>query len=190
MIGIAFPAPAQEFSSMRKILFSAGFLLVSMLSGMCGQLDIAVIRFPSAIDPAELNDALSRVKLAEIADADRTRTSERLLKGGTVLFAQSLGVNPGSRFGSSTRIGNNRADVEGSLGSGKINATISLFEGVKAGLRNFEKKTYGGSGDLPAGPARVISIRQASGVSPTVIKGKSKLDSYSFSIALIAQYTP
>ena len=175
---------------MRKLLFSAAILLASVFTGLCGQLDLAVVRFPASIDPAELDAALARVNLAEITNSDRTMTTESILKGGTVLFAQSLPASPGSRFSSSTRIGNNRADVEIALGSGKVDATISLLEGVKVGLRNFEKKTYSGSGPLPAGPARIISVRQASGVSPSVIKGKSKLESYSFTMALIAQYTP
>jgi hypothetical protein len=56
---------------------------------------------------------------------------------------------PGSQFSTSTRLKNSSADVEVNLGAGTISVAISLMEGVKAGLRSFQKKVYTGSGPLP-----------------------------------------
>jgi hypothetical protein len=58
---------------------------------------------------------------------------------------------PGSQFSTSTRLKNSSADVEVNLGAGTISVAISLMEGVKAGLRSFQKKVYTGSGPLPPG---------------------------------------
>ncbi len=72
-----------------------------------------------------------------------------ILKGGYVIFAQSIGTSPGSKFASTTRLKNDRVDVEGQLGSGNVSVSITTVEGVKAGLRSIESRVYTGSGPFP-----------------------------------------
>ncbi|MEX1117889.1 MAG: hypothetical protein WEB60_03765, partial [Terrimicrobiaceae bacterium] len=172
---------------MRPSIFA---LMLSLSAAMAGQLDVAVIRFAEAKDPGVLGEALAKVRLAEMTDADRTRTSVPQLKNGTVLFAQSFPANPGSKFATSTRVGNTRADVEGSLGAGSVALSIGINEGVQAGLRNFQNRSYTGSAPLVPGPATVISVRRVENTAPKVLKGQSSPSSEVFTIILVAQFTP
>jgi hypothetical protein len=175
---------------MRTILLPLLAVFAATLNLSAGRLDLAVIQFPEPKTVEELEAALANVSLAEVTDADRTRTEVPYLKGGYVIFAQSFGAAPGSKFGSSTRLRNDRVDVEGKLGSGSISVSISTIVGVKAGLRSIESRVYSGEGPLPAGTARVLSIRQIKGKAPHVEKGQAKMKNYDLSTAVIAQYTP
>jgi hypothetical protein len=172
---------------MRIAIFA---LLVFVSHSFAGQLDVAVIRFAEAKDPGSLGAALAGVRLAEITDADRTRTSVSQLKNGTVLFAQSFPANPGSKFATSTRVGNVRADVEGALGAGSLDLSVAINEGVEAGLRNFQKRNYAGRAAITPGPATLISIRRVENTAPKVLKGQSSPSSEVFTIILVAQFTP
>ncbi len=165
-------------------------VLLSMSYAFAGQLDVAVIRFAEAKDPGALSEALAQVRLSEVTDADRTRTSVSHLKNGTVLFAQSFPANPGSKFATSTRVGNTRADVEGSLSAGSLDLSIAINEGVQAGLRNFQKRNYAGRSALSPGPATLISVRRVENTAPKVLKGQSSPSSEVFTIILVAQFTP
>jgi hypothetical protein len=89
---------------------------------------------------AELQSAFATVNLFEITNADRTRTANPYLKSGNVLFA------PGSGFSTSTRLKNSSADVTGRLDHSSIALSISLMEGIKAGLGTFQKKVHTGAG--------------------------------------------
>ena len=165
-------------------------ILLSMSHAVAGQLDVAVIRFAEAKDPGALGAALAEVRLAEMTDADRTRTSVSQLKNGTVIFAQSFPANPGSKFSTSTRVGNTRADVTGTLGAGSLALSIGINEGVQAGLRNFQNRNYTGSASLTPGPATLISMRRVENTAPKVLKGQSSPSSEVFTIILVAQFTP
>lgn len=175
---------------MRTILLPLLAVFAATLNLSAGRLDVAVIQFPELKNAEELEAALANANLAELADADRTRTDVSYLKGGTVLFAQSLGASPGTKFASSTRLRNQKAEVEGQLGSGTVSVAITTTEGVKAGLRSVESRVYNGQGSLPAGSPRVLSIRQIKGKAPHVEKGQAKMKTYDLSTAIIAQYTP
>lgn len=175
---------------MRTTFFSLLALLALNLAAHAGRLDLAVIQFPEPKTPEELDAALANVSLFDLADADRTRTSEPYLKGGYVIFAQSVGAAPGAKFSSITRLKNDRVDVEGNLGSGNISVSITTIEGVKAGLRSIESRVYSGQGPLPAGSPRVLSIRQIKGKAPHVEKGQAKMRTYDLTTVLIAQYQP
>lgn len=175
---------------MRTLLCSLALTLTLLANASAGRLDIAIVVFPEEKGLGELEAALANVNLFEITDSDRTRTTESYLKGGYVLYAQSIAVSPGASFGGSTRIKNDRADIEGRLANGNLDATISLMEGVKAGLRNLEKKNYTVSSPLPAGPATVLSLRLGKGKSPLVTKGQAELKGYSYCSTILAQYTP
>jgi hypothetical protein len=175
---------------MRTLLACLLAVSASLCPLFAGRLDVAVIQFPEEKTPGELDAALARVNLFEMTNSNRTMTRESYLKGGYVLFAQSLLVNPGSEFGSTTRLKDERADVKGRYAGGSLSISIDLSEGVKAGLRSYQNKIYSGSGSLPAGVPTVISIRRIKGKSPQVIKGQARMEQYDLTTALIAQYTP
>lgn len=168
-----------------------GFLVVffTAASLFAGRLDVAVVQFPEEKKPDELHSALEKVTLFEMTNADRTRTEQPYLKGGTVLFAQRFPVSPGAAFQTTTRLKNARADVEGRLEAGQVSVSVSLSEGIRAGLRSFQKKVYEGSGPLPPGPPRLLSVRRASGRHPSITKGQTKMESYQLTTIVVAQYS-
>ena len=162
----------------------------SVATLVAGRLDLAIIQFPEEKASAELENALAKVNLSEIANADRTRTTQPYLKGGYVLFAQRLAVSPGSGFWTATRLKNASAEVEGHLGAGSVSVSISLMEGVKAGLRTFQKKVYTGSGPLAPDLPRLLGVRHIHGRSPSFVKGQTKMESYHLTTVVVAQYAP
>jgi hypothetical protein len=172
---------------MRKIF---AVLLLAATPVFAGRLDIAVVQFGEEKSPEQLNAALSGQSLFEITNSDRTMTSESYLQSGTVLFAQSITVTPGSAFASVTRIKNERTDVQGKLTPGSLTLSIEIIEGVKAGLRSFQNKLYSGSAAFSAGAPQVLSIRRIRGKAPNVVKGVAKMQTYELTTAVIAQYTP
>lgn len=173
---------------MRKLL-TALALVLAATPVFAGRLDIAVIQFGSERTPEELAAALSRSNLSEITNSDRTITSENELKAGNVLFAQSFVASPGARFATSTRLGNQRADVEGQLGSGRVSVNIDIIEGVKLGLRNYATSNYNGSGPVSAAP-QIISMKQTRIKGPQVEKGQTKMRTLYLTTILVAQYQP
>jgi hypothetical protein len=175
---------------MRTILFRLLVAFSTVASLVAGRLDVAIIQFSEEKTAAELESALAKVNLFEITNADRTRTTERYLKGGTVLFAQRFPVSPGSNFQTTTRLKNASADVEGRLEVGRLSVSIALTEGIRAGLRSFQKKVYAGSGPLHPGPPKLLSVRQASGRFPRITKGQTKMESYHLTTIVVAQYSP
>ena len=136
---------------MRTVLVNILAACSSFVTLLAGQLDVAVIQFPEEKNPTELQSAFATVDLFELTDADRTRSSNAYLKGGYVLFAQRLRAVPGSSFSTATRLKNSSASVTGRLDHASTALSISLVEGIKAGLRAFGKKVYTGSGPLPPG---------------------------------------
>lgn len=148
------------------------FLLQTLIAS-AGQLDLAIVQFPEVKTASELNAALASVNLAEMTNADRTVTKVPYLQGGKVLFFQSAPTV--ARIISSTRLGNARADVEGSLKNHSLQLEIRLSEGVDAGLRRFSSRTYSGSAPLPVGAPRVVAVRTIVGKTNSVTKGKSEV---------------
>ena len=63
------------------------------------------------------------------------------------------------------------------------------MEGVKAGLRSFQKKVYTGSGPLPPGSPDAPGVRQLKGRFPNVAKGQTKMESYFLTTVVLGQYT-
>jgi hypothetical protein len=175
---------------MRTILVCLLAVSASLANLSAGRLDVAVIQFPEEKTPEALDAALAKENLFEMTNSNRTMTKESYLKGGYVLFTQSLSVTPGSAFSSVTRIKNERADVQGRYAGGTLSLSIELMEGVKAGLRSFQNKLYSGSAPLPAGAPTVLSIRRIKGKAPQVVKGSAKMEKYDLTTAIIAQYTP
>ncbi len=168
---------------MRKIIALA-FLALG-LSAQAGQLNLAIVQFPEVKTVEELESALASVDLVEMTNSNRTMTSESYLKGGYVVFAQSLPVS--TRFASSTRISDNRADVQGQFSGSNIAVTITLSEGVDAGLRRYSSRTYEANAPLSPGQPRVLSLRQISGKTQIVTKGQAAVKDTNFCSAIIAQ---
>jgi hypothetical protein len=187
--GLLLPLRQQQFSAMR-IFLSLSLLILTLATVRAGRLDIAVVQFPAVNSVEELDAALANVDLYEITNSDRTMTKEAVLKGGTVIFVQSIGVGSGGSFSSSTRLRNQRADVKGSITSGSISLTVETIEGVKAGLRNFENRVYEGSGSISGGVPHVLSLRIAKGRRPEIVKNQTHMIEYQSTTALIAQYRP
>lgn len=148
-------------------------VLFQMLCASAAQLDLALVQFPEVKTVEDLNAALAGVDLAEMTNADRTVTTVPYLKGGRVLFSQSL--DPAAGLDSSTRIGNSRAEVGGNLKNNFLNLEIRLSEGVDAGLRRFSSRNYKGSAKLQTGVARVVSIRVFTEKSNSVTKTVSEI---------------
>ena len=170
---------------MLKIIALA--LVAFSLAANAEQLDLAVVQFPEVKTVADLESALSKVNLTTITNADRTMTSESYLKGGYVIFTQSLPLS--GRFASSTRLSNNRADVQGAISGGHISVTITVSEGVDAGLRRFTSRTYQASAPLSPGQPRVLGIRQVTGKSTSTVRGQSTSTETTYSYAIIGQIT-
>lgn len=162
-------------------------LLVISLQASASQLDLAIVQFPEVKTVAELEAALANVNLAEITNSDRTMTSESYLKGGYVAFVQSLPVSPA--FASSTRISNNRADVQGRISGSNIAVKVTLSEGVEAGLRRFSSRTYEANSQLTPGQPRILSLRQISGKATVVTRGQSAIKETNLCSVIIGQIT-
>lgn len=155
------------------VRFAALIFLLQTLIASAGQLDLALVQFPEVKTAAELNAALATVNLAEMTNADRTVTKVPYLQGGKVLFFQSAPT--AGQIISSTRLGNARADVEGSFKNHFLQLEIRLSEGVDAGLRRFSTRTYSGSAPLLLGAPRVVAVRTIVGKKNSVSKGKSEV---------------
>ena len=168
---------------MRKLIGLA--LLAFSLAANASQLDLAVVQFPEVKTPGELDAALAKVNLAGITNSNRTMTSESYLKGGYVVFAQSLPFL--DHFASSTRLSNSRADVEGRVSGGRITVKITLSEGVAAGLRRYSNRIYEANAPLAPGQPRILSIRQISGKTTLAIRGQPTVTETSFCSVIIGQ---
>jgi hypothetical protein len=173
------------------ILFAAVLsLLVAPLTAQAGRLDIAVMQFTDKRDPEAMAAALREIDLVKITDSDRTETSVPALRGGWVVFTQSIGVNPGGQFASSTRLTNQRADVSGSLNGSNLSVKISILEGVKVGLRKYTENTYEGSGSVAGGVPQLVGIRQTKNKTQTAIKGRTTITYMNFTTIIAARYVP
>jgi hypothetical protein len=170
--------------------FAAAFaaVLITSTATFAATLDLAIIQLNGLAEVEELNAALQGENLAKATVGDRFQVKDSRLKGVPVLFAQTLGVNPGSAFSSSTRIGGQRAEVEGRIGANELQATIALSEGMEAHLRRFSRSVYQGKGPLVAGPPRVLGLRQVDLRQPSTTKGRAKMTTTQLTIVLIYQY--
>lgn len=167
---------------------AAVFLIT--LNAHAGRLDLFVLQFPDARDVNEVSAALEGADLVKITNSDNTETKIPALRGGSVVFVQSIGVSGNGKFGNSTRLSDERADVSGSLSGSNLSVEIAIEEGVNIGLRKFRRSVYAGSGSVAGGVPRIISVKQGKGRSQIAIKGDAKLTTYGYTTMLIAQYTP
>jgi hypothetical protein len=164
---------ARSNKSGGMIRLAALVFLFQTLSAFAAQLDLAVVQFPEVKTAAELNATLVGVNLAEITNADRTVTSVRYFQGGKVLFCQSIPST--ATLSSSTRLGNSRADMTGTLKNNLLQVEIRLSEGVDAGLRRFSSRSYKGSAALTIGAPQVLAVRTILGKTNSVSKGRAEV---------------
>ena len=162
---------AVGYKSGDMIRLAALVFLLQTFSAFATQLDLAVIQFPEVKTAAELHAALAGLNLAAITNADRTLTTVPYLKGGTVLFTQSLPST--ASLNSATRLGNSRAEVTGAFKNNSLHVEIRLSEGVDAGLRRFSSRIYSGSAPLSTGAPRVLAVRTITGKTNSVSKEKA-----------------
>jgi hypothetical protein len=109
------------------------------------------------------------------------------IRGGRVVFVQSLPVGKSGPFASSTRLTNQRADMQGRVSGNSVSAEITIQEGVDVGIRKFTRSTYSGTGSLSGPTPSIISTRSSTGRTQTAIKGQSKLTNYTFTTLIVAQ---
>ncbi len=176
----------------RSHLFALACLISALLvtPASAGRLDIAIIQFPDARSQDMIATSLAQADLLAITNSDSTETRDAGLMGGRVVFVQSFYTTPGSRFSTSTRLTNQRADVTGSLNGSNLDVEIVIQEGVKVGLRKFTSSTYGASGSIAGGLPVILALQQSTGKTQEVIKGKAKIVSTNFTSLITAQYTP
>ena len=167
------------------IRLAALVFLLQTFSAFGTQLDLAVIQFPEVKTAAELNAALASVNLAEITNADRTLTNVPYLKGGTVLFTQSL--PSAASLNSATRLGNSRAEVTGGFKNNSLHVELRLSEGVDAGLRRFSSRIYSGSAPLSTGAPQVLAVRTITGKTNSVSKDKAEVKETATCHVILAQ---
>jgi hypothetical protein len=158
------------------------------LSASAGRLDIAVIQYGDARDANEQATAFAGANLFKITDSDSVESSDAAIRGGKVVFAQSLVVSPGASFAYSTRIGSSRADVSGAFSGSTVQVEITVQEGVDIGLRKFKTSSYSANGSLSSGQPSIIGIKASQGKTASAIKGQQKVISTSFSTLIVAQY--
>jgi hypothetical protein len=176
---------------MRPILLLAAALslVLAPFTAQAGRLDLAVMQFSDARDAAAMDQAVKEVDLMKVTDSDRTETIVPAIRGGWVLFTQSIGVGSGA-FANSTRLGNQRADVSGTLNGSNLSVRISILEGVKVGLRKHRENVYEANGSVAGGVPQIVGIRQSTGKTQTAIKGRATITSYNYTTIIVARYQP
>jgi len=167
------------------IRMAALVFLLQTLSALSAQLDVALVQFPEVKTTEELNTALEGVILSDMTNSNRLISQNANLKGGVVVFAQSL--SPTSSFETSTRLETSRVDLTGMLENNSLKVEIRLSEGVEGGLHRFVSRTFSGSAPFSAGTARVLSLRTIKGKTNSVSKGKSEVKESVTCYAIIAQ---
>lgn len=178
---------------MKLFLASLTLLIAVSLctpSVLAGRLDIAVVQYGSDRDPDQLAAAFAQADLAEVTNSDSIESKDTIIRGGNVVFAQSLYINPGTKMTTSTRLGIARAEVTISLSAGSVSAEIIIEEGVDVGIRKFTRQVFSGSSAFSPGQTKIIGLKQSSGRSQTAVKGRSTLTTTSHSTLVLAQYTP
>lgn len=165
-------------------------LLTTSLTAHAGRLDVFILQFTDDREQALIEEALPKVEMLKVTNSDRTETSVKGLRGGNVVFVQSLPISAGQNFASSTRLDNRRADVSGSLSGSSVSVKVTLMEGVKVGLRKFKEFTYEGAGAVGGGVPHLISIQRSTNTSMTMVKDRQKTITYDSTTIMIAQYTP
>jgi hypothetical protein len=165
-------------------------LFAASWTAQAGRLDIAILQFVDDRDQASVEAALGEVNLLKVTDSDRTETNVRGLRGGNVIFVQSLPISAGQSFSSSTRLDNRRADVSATLSGTSLSVRVLLMEGVKVGLRKYRETIFEGAGPVGGGRPHLLSFQHSTNKSMTLVKDRQKTITYDLTTIVIGQYTP
>lgn len=176
-------------TTLRGAFFGLIITLFFLAEAFAGQLTLAVIQYTDARDADSLAAGFAGVDLAEVTNSDQVESRDSSIRGGRVLFAQSIPVGNSTSISSSTRLGALRADVSGRFNQPTVQAEIVIQDGVNVGIRKFSRSVYAGSGRLSGTTPAIISIRESSGRSQTAVKGQAKLTTYNFTTLMVAQWT-
>lgn len=163
-------------------------LLALTTTTFAGELHLAVVQYASDKDPALLAEGFASVDLFEATNGDSVLKGDDYIRGGSVVFAQSVPASPGSRLTTSTRIGVDRAEVQTALNGTNLSATISIFTGVQQALRSFTERTYRGEGNVAGGRPVLINVQRSSGKTANNIKGRMTIKEVGYTTAIVAQY--
>lgn len=173
----------------RWVVVLAVSAMGSFASLQGARLDIAVLELGGLVDRENIEKGLEGVKsLREAVEGDRFVGGGELVRGVPVLFSQHLVVASGGEFGSSTRIGGGRAEVEGKLAGGKIGLRVVLSEGNKAPLRRFSQSSWAGSEPLVVGEVEILVVKKEEVRRPTVKRGASKTETQQTTTVVIYQF--
>jgi hypothetical protein len=177
---------------MRTLVLLAAVVsfLAAPLTAQAGRLDIFILQFVDERDQASIEEALGKVDMLKVTNSDRTETSVKGLRGGNVIFVQSLPISTGQNFASSTRLDNRRADVSGTLSGSSVSVRVTLMEGVKVGLRKYKEFVYEGAGAIGGGVPHLISINRSTNKTMEMVKDRQRTITYDSTTIIIAQYTP
>lgn len=177
-------------ADMKRLLFALSLLVTVAIPGAwAGQLTISVIQYGDSRDHDAMVAAFAKAKLAEITDSDTVESRDGAIRGGRVLFSQTLPIAGNGSFASSTRIAGSRADVNGRLNQPSLQAEVSIQEGVNVGIRKFSRSAFSGSGTLDGSHATIIGLRESSGKTQSATKGQVRMSTYNFVTLVVAQWT-
>jgi hypothetical protein len=168
----------------------AGICIIAALAtnAQAGQLTIAVVQYSDARIAETLAAGFSAVTLSEVTNSDKVESRDPAIRGGRVLFAQTIPASSSAPFSSSTRLGVHRADVTGRLQLPKLKVEVSIQEGVDVGIRKFSRSVFSGSGALQGASPTILGIRESTGKTQSAIKGKATLNTFSYTTLVVAQW--
>lgn len=167
-----------------KSFIRAAVFLVGVASVIAGQIDVAWVRFPEAIEAARIQAALQGTSLASLADAEQLQSQDGLLRHGRVIFFQSLPEMPA--WNMTTRIEACRIQCEGSLHQGLLSLAVRREEGVDAGLRRFSERSQRGSAKLQGTSPIVLGVVVTRGRSSSHTRSGSESRETTHTYALLA----
>jgi len=154
---------------------------------LAADLTVAVVQLPMLVEPEQVRAELPGLNLREATDEDRMRAKGSVLRMGTVNVAQTFAAREGV-FGSSTRIGNQKVQVDGRLTGNRLSLEVVVSTGVEGPFRRFTRTVYRGEGVLEGTQAALISLKQVRGQQATVVKGgRAKMNTTTHSFLLLAQ---
>jgi len=140
------------------VLF-AGFFLAFGATAICGNLTLAVVQYSDSRDEAAVAAAFAETNLAEVTNSDSIASKDAAIRGGSVLFSQTIPSTGQGSFSNTTRLNIFRSELKGAFSKGVLNASVNLEKGVDEGLRRFSRSVYQGKATLRGNTPTVLSVR-------------------------------
>lgn len=173
---------------LRSVFAGFFFFIAASTLIQAGQLTIAVIQYMDARNADSLAAGFAATTLSEVTDSNKVEARDSAIRGGRVLFSQTIPVGKNTSFASSTRLGVMRADVSGKFNQPNLKVEVVVQEGVDVGIRKFSQSVFAGSGALANSNPTIISIRESTGKTQTAVKGNATLKTYNFTTLVLAQW--